>query len=87
MRRETKPWKKEFELWAARDVHNGIVYLFDERPYCTPFDMWVTSENDYVMRLPHTDLPDLTFANSPRLVRLTIVDEHVFLHSEDSCED
>jgi len=64
--------KKELTLWAARDDGDGTIYLFSERPYCTPFEMWVTSENDYVMMLPHTDLPELTFENSPRKVKLTI---------------
>jgi len=35
--------KKELTLWAARDNGDGTIYLFAERPYCTPFEMWVTS--------------------------------------------
>jgi hypothetical protein len=62
-----------FEAWVAKDLSDGIVFMYREEPIKLKCESFVCGEdNRGFLEIPSSTVPDLTFDNSPQRVRLTI---------------
>lgn len=60
------------ELWIARDK-DGSLYLYGEKPEREECGMFAVSTTDDYCALIDTLLPEITWENSPRKVKIELV--------------
>lgn len=63
-------------IWVARDKVRDGIYLYENKPSRDEeYGQFFEGDNDFIIGLPKTDFPEVTWENSPRKVKIILEDE------------